>query len=286
MAASCGIVLQCRHERGIGLSDQNAHNASRSAKADSFERAVVTFMPSSRSCRRGDAGCNDTIHRLDAVLTRSEGRQPQESFAARTESCARDGDYVRLLHDLAEHVPGAAALEVDEDVRRVRATEDREAGAFQLLAHELRVLQIVVDEHLDLCKALVIQAGHAALLHDVGGAVEGGGHDAVEVVAHEGSVGELKVFRDDGPAEADAGEASVLGEGVHLNRAVTSARHFKDGLGDTRSANERRVGGVEHQDGALLLAVGDQLRELLHGRRRSGGVVRRAEVDHISALQT
>lgn len=55
-------------------------------------------------------------------------------------------------------------------------------------------------------------------LDDVGGAVEGGGHDAVEVVPDLRPVRKLNLVRDDGPPQTGARETRVLGEGVHLPR--------------------------------------------------------------------
>lgn len=61
-------------------------------------------------------------------------------------------------------------------------------------------------------------------LYDVGGAVEGGAHNAVEVVPHRRPVGELDFVGDNRPPQTRAGKARVLGERVHLAGATKQHR--------------------------------------------------------------
>lgn len=53
-------------------------------------------------------------------------------------------------------------------------------------------------------------------LYDVGGAVEGGSHHAVEVVPDLRSVRELDLIGDNRPAQTRTRETRVLREGVNL----------------------------------------------------------------------
>lgn len=89
-------------------------------------------------------------------------------------------------------------------------------------------------------------------LHDVGSAVEGRGHDAVEVVPHKRAVGKLHFVRDDSPAQAGPGEARVLGEGVDLWTSSTGPRPAGRANGRTRGHNRRRrkSRGFDEKQGA------------------------------------
>mmetsp|Transcript_12091 Transcript_12091/g.38229 ORF Transcript_12091/g.38229 Transcript_12091/m.38229 type:complete len:386 (+) Transcript_12091:2028-3185(+) len=157
------------------------------------------------------------------------------------------------------------------------------AEGLHRLAQQLGVVQVVVDERADLLEALVVEAGEAATLNDVGRAVEDGAHDAVPVVAHGRAVGELERGRHNRPAEADAGEAGVLGEGVDLDGNLLSARNLVNRLWRACRLDERRIRRVEDDDGAILLRPLHELRQLLPARGRARRVVGRAEVDHVGA---
>ena len=64
-----------------------------------------------------------------------------------------------------------------------------------------------------------LEAGEAAGLADVAGAVEDCAGDAHPGILHRAAVGKLERLGDDGPAEARPREASILGEGARLQRA-------------------------------------------------------------------
>lgn len=92
------------------------------------------------------------------------------------------------------------------------------------------VLEVVVDESVDFREALVVQAGQAAALDDVRGAVEGRGHHAIPIVAHWRSIRKGQLRGNHRPAETHTGESRVLGERIHLDGHVLGARNLVDGF--------------------------------------------------------
>merc|ERR1711967_85339 len=96
-------------------------------------------------------------------------------------------------------------------------------------------------------------------------------HDAVEVAPDGRAVLELELLGDDGPSEADSGEASVLGEGVDLDAAGARALDLEDGLGHVVRLDKGRVRRVVHHDRALLVGPVDQLLALRLGGGGAGG---------------
>ncbi len=96
-------------------------------------------------------------------------------------------------------------------------------------------------------------------------------------------VGRLRFdrFRHDRETAAHAGESAGFREAAKFDRALFRARNFEDGMRDFRLADVALVGGVEEEQGAVLLRVGDPARELRARRNRAGRVVRKAEVNQI-----
>mmetsp|Transcript_4395 Transcript_4395/g.7382 ORF Transcript_4395/g.7382 Transcript_4395/m.7382 type:complete len:404 (-) Transcript_4395:328-1539(-) len=227
----------------------------------------------------------DPASSLNAGLTGGESTQPEEALAPGPEAGPGDGHHLGLLQHPAEELPRRLPLEVPEHVGRVLAAVGLAPHVLHQLLQDLGVLQVVVHQRVDLLKALRVQRGQAAALNDVRGAVEPRGHHAVEVVAHRGAVGVLQLVRHHGPAQAHPGEPRVLGEGIHLDGDLAGALDLVDALGHAGRADEGRVRRVEHQDGPLVLGVPHQLLELRLGGHGASGVVGRAEVDHVGALQ-
>lgn len=58
---------------------------------------------------------------------------------------------------------------------------------------------------------------------------------------------------------------------------------LEDAAWAVRVVDEEGVGGIIHNDAAVLLGELDQLGQLLPGGRRAGGVVGRAEEDEVRA---
>mmetsp|Transcript_29620 Transcript_29620/g.65667 ORF Transcript_29620/g.65667 Transcript_29620/m.65667 type:complete len:328 (-) Transcript_29620:430-1413(-) len=218
---------------------------------------------------------------LLAVLPRGEGGQTQELGTPGPEARTRDGDHLDGLEDLGEGVPRVLPLHVHEYVGPVDPPVARKAQLLHGGLEQLGVLQVVVDKHIDLRQALVVQAGHTAPLHDVGGAVEGGAHHAVPVVAHQSPVCELECVGHHGPAQTHTCESRVLREGVDLDGHVPGPLYLVDGLGHPWRADEGRVGCVEHDERALLFAEGHQVLQLLSGGHRASGVVGGTDVVHV-----
>mmetsp|Transcript_36012 Transcript_36012/g.64388 ORF Transcript_36012/g.64388 Transcript_36012/m.64388 type:complete len:225 (-) Transcript_36012:846-1520(-) len=195
----------------------------------------------------------ETAHRLEHVLALAEGRGANETLAAGAETRAGRGHEVALFQDLGEHVPRGAAREADPDVGRVGAAVDGEAQLLEAVLQNGRVLHVKGHQLVHRLAALGLQASEAALLHDVGGAVEAGAVDAVPVLDDGEAVRKGELLGDHGPAQSDAGEAGVLGEGASLQRHLVGAGDLKDGAGAVGVVDEEGVGGVVDDDGAVVL---------------------------------
>ena len=93
-----------------------------------------------------------------------------------------------------------------------------------------------------------LQAGEAAGLSDDRGAVEDGGHDAVEVVDDREAVRVAQLLRHHRPSQAHPREAGILAEGARLQRALLCP-----------CASKSNTGFI-----SKLTTVGQDMEKLLH----------------------
>lgn len=68
-----------------------------------------------------------------------------------------------------------------------------------------------------------LHACKASCLGDDRGAIEGGGHDPVEVLLHRCAICKLQSLRDHSPAQPHSCESCILAEGAGLNGHLLSA---------------------------------------------------------------
>mmetsp|Transcript_11020 Transcript_11020/g.20021 ORF Transcript_11020/g.20021 Transcript_11020/m.20021 type:complete len:261 (+) Transcript_11020:165-947(+) len=172
----------------------------------------------------------EALGSLKDVLTFSESAGADEALSGRAKPTTGGGDDVALLKDLGENVPRGLAREPHPDVRGVIPSEDRKAHLLERLSEDTGVLLVEVNQTHHGLVALGLEAGQAARLDDVGGAVEAGGHDAVPVLVDGRAVGVLELLRTHGPPETDSGESGILGEGAGFDSNLVSSGDFENGL--------------------------------------------------------
>ena len=155
----------------------------------------------------------------------------------------------------------------------------------QRVQHLLGILHVVVDGSLDLSLALWRVDGLGGTLADIAATVEfrtlATQPQLVErdALTLEGADGDL--FRHDGIAAANAGEACRLRIRTELNGTLAGSTNLVDRMGDLRILDVGLIGGIVEDQGIVLQGVVHPLAQFLLANDRSRGVVGIAEIDDI-----
>ena len=125
-------------------------------------------------------------------------------------------------------------------------------------------------------------------MNRIGYAVELRGVAAVPKCVHgvffTGGVEGFEILRHDGVSAAGAGESGNLGEAAELDGDFTCPFDLVDRMRHFGIANECFVGGIEEDDGLILLGVSNPFGELRFGGDSSGRIVGEAEIDQIGRV--
>ena len=167
------------------------------------------------------------------------------------------------------------------DIRTVHTAIDLVAHVFQACLNERRVLHITSDHLFDLPLAVFCIAGLAGALYDIRSAVVFGSVTACPEAVQVMSVPVFEVLRDYRRAKAKACERRVLGEGLDLDGTGPRAFTLEDRMRDIVLADIGFISGIKDDHRLVCIRIIHPGLELLPVQRRTGRVVRGADVDDI-----
>mmetsp|Transcript_10487 Transcript_10487/g.15876 ORF Transcript_10487/g.15876 Transcript_10487/m.15876 type:complete len:421 (-) Transcript_10487:173-1435(-) len=223
-----------------------------------------------------------TFTSLNNRVSWGKSTQTKVSLSSRSKSSSGNSDNLCTLQNFTEHIPTRLSFwKLDKYIRGIVSSKHLKSNGEHGVLEHSGVFKVVINQFGNLLLSLRIETGESSPLDDIGGTVEGGGHDTVEILTDGCSITEFQIGGYDGPSKSDTGESSILREGVTLNGNFLGTFNFKDGFGNIGITNEGGIGGIKDQDGSTLLANLHQFCQLLLGGSGSSRVIGGAEVYHI-----